>query len=183
MKSNKVIFIKRTCLVFVVTIFMSGCATHRSIPKPIVLSSMPVYNNTRTNWNTSANCMVYPMPGKEMPANAGGVSESVKTILQENGYKVVEMDTHMSIDKRDSVDKIIIPVSHSSRNRVIKGTNIWDTVTIYSIQNTSELSLNPDEKVNSRYFQVWARNEEYMPYRQSSENLMKIDAFRAALEK
>lgn len=115
-----------------------------------------------------------------MEVNA--LSAQLEIVLKEQGYGIVKMDTYMSTEKRLSVDKIIIPQSYNSRSRTIKGTNVWDIMAVYSVQDRGTLPFEEKNPSKRRYFQVWGRGEKDLPYRTVAENLLSIDAFRSTLE-
>ena len=73
-------------------LLLSGCATPPK-PKPMVLSEIPVHSCSRTNWNTAATCMIYPMFGNEGHANANHFIGQLAAALRAEGYEVVGMDT------------------------------------------------------------------------------------------
>ena len=205
-------------LMLCVALVFSGCATRRVTSKQIVLSDMPVYKSTRTNWNTLAKCMVYPMisteknknisvipvakrgstakypvkrgvvQGKGVVANVlqelgiNNISSNLEEMLKQQGYQVVEMDTYMSSSKRNSIDKIIIPMAYSMRSRVVNSTNIWDVMVIYSVQEGPEYPFDETVIPPRRYFQIWSRSEANMPYHEAVKNLFNVDGFRVALQ-
>lgn len=201
------------CIVFV----FAGCATRRvSTTKQIVLSDMPVYKGSKTNWDTSANCMIYPMfnankkqvdnlSPKVQRANSqvkkallqhgvldqyevlgqSGVNlinASLKNLLQQQGYGIVEMDTYMPSSKRNKVNKIIIPMTYSTRSCVLNGTNIWDIMAIYSVQEGPKIPFDSEKIPPRQYFQIWARGDGELPYSKIAENLMQVDTFRLSLQ-
>ena len=166
-----------------ILLLLAGCATSpRPTPEPIVLSDIPVYACSRTNWDTSAQCMIYPMLGCEEHTEVNALSAQLEIVLKEQGYGIVKMDTYMSTEKRLSVDKIITPQSYNSRSRTIKGTNVWDIMAVYSVQDRETIPFDEKNHSERRYFQVWGRGEKDLPYRTVAENLLSIDAFRRALE-
>lgn len=126
--------------------------------------------------------MIYPMLGCEGHTEVNALSAQLEIVLKEQGYGIVKMDTYMSTEKRLSVDKIITPQSYNSRSRPIKGTNVWDIMAVYSVQDRETLPFDEKNQSKRRYFQVWGRGEKDLPYRTVAENLLLIAAFRSTLE-
>ena len=165
-----------------VCLLSTGCVTRRPPPKPPELSEIPVHSCSRTNWSTSAKCMIYPMFGNEGHAGIGSFIRQMAATLRSEGYSVVWMDTYMTEQKRQSVDKILRPESQWQRSRTLGGKRVWDLMVIMSVEDRPDRPLAPGTQPRKRYFQAWGRRPGAMPFREVAEDFLRMEPFRMALE-
>lgn len=162
-------------LILIAFLLWAGCATpprHRKVS----LKGIPTYTLERSDWDTSAKCMVYPPFGS---SKHSALTAHLKQALQNAGYGVIEIAANLNSEKRSRVDKIVMLKWLKNRHCYYEGKKIYDFMAIFSVEDQRQL---PTQDPNRRYFKVMARKKGNPPYKRLARNLLNLDSFRSSLQ-
>jgi hypothetical protein len=160
-----------------------GCTTApKRTEKSVELHPMPTYWDTGETWEASTDFFLSFGLGAETP-EAVNVREQLTVLLEEKGYRSVSMYPYGTLEKRKQVDKLINIIATNWRYVTMKdGKKAWDMRLVVSVQDNVPWEDWREYADDKKFFQVWAREIDALPYKRLCEALLTVPGFREAME-
>ncbi len=178
----------RTGVILLAAVFICGCGSPQRKPRPPAAASIPPqplpveYPDERTDWDTGAPVMIFSLPS--LPGTVQFVG-ALKPALVKRGYTVVDMPFHegdwMASAMRAKA-RLVIPETYVRQDGPLyQGTQVADICQQVLVADAGDEATPGAPRI--RTFHVWARQQKDAPPMETLvENLMRLPAFRKALE-